>query len=77
VAHHHGFLLKRNLAYQASTKGKVESGFKYVTKNFWPRMRKFKSLVELNIQAQHWVDTYANERTRGITLEKPVDRWLK
>lgn len=76
-AHHHGFILKRCRPYRARTKGKVESGVKYVKQNFWPRVREFTSLAELNIQARHWMDTYANERIHGTTHEKTVDRWLQ
>jgi len=76
-AHHHSFILKRCRPYRARTKGKVESGVKYVKQNFWPRVREFTSLAELNVQARHWMDTYANERIHGTTHEKPVDRWLQ
>jgi len=75
-AKHHGFILKRCRPYRARTKGKVESGVKYVKHNFWPRIREFTSLNDLNHQVRHWMDTYANKRIHGTTHEKPVDRWL-
>lgn len=75
-AKHHGFILKRCRPYRARTKGKVENGVKYVKKNFWPRIRVFTSLEELNIRVRYWMDTYANERIHGTTHEKPVDRWI-
>jgi|GEM_PF-4133833 len=50
-ADHHGFLLQRCQPYRARTKGKVESGIKYVRKNFGPRVRTFTGLDDLNRQA--------------------------
>lgn len=76
-AEHHGFVLKRCRPYRARTKGKVESGVKYVKQNFWPRVREFTSLHELNGQSRWWMETYANERIHGTTHEKPVDRWVR
>ncbi|MFC4766976.1 IS21 family transposase [Effusibacillus consociatus] len=45
---HHGFLLKSCRPYRARTKGKVENGIGYVRKNFWPRVRAFTGLDDLN-----------------------------
>ncbi|WP_199624867.1 IS21 family transposase, partial [Paenibacillus alkalitolerans] len=53
-AAHHGFLLRRCAPYRARTKGKVENGVGYVRKNFWPRVRTFTGLTDLNIQARLW-----------------------
>lgn len=68
-----GFAIKLCRPYRAETKGKVESGVKYVKGNFWPGAR-FVDLADLNRQAQIWVDTVANVRVHGTTHERPVDR---
>lgn len=60
--------------YRARTKGKVESGIKYVRKNFWPRVREFTDLDDLNRQAMEWLNTVANVRIHGTTHEIPFER---
>jgi len=74
-ADHHGFILKRCQPYRARTKGKVENGVKYVRQNFWPRVKTFQNLHDLNIQARNWMDTVANVRVHGTTHEVPQERW--
>jgi transposase len=59
--------------YRAQTKGRVESGIKYVRGNFWPTAR-FVDEVDLNQQAQAWVDGVAHARIHGTTHERPRDR---
>jgi transposase len=76
-AAHHGFNLRRCKPYRARTKGKVENGVGYVRKNFWPRIREFTSLHDLNIQARRWMDTVANVRIHGTTHEVPQERLLQ
>lgn len=61
--------------YRAQTKGRGESGIKYVRGNFWPTVR-FVDLDDLNRQAQDWVDRVANVRVHGTTGERPLDRLL-
>jgi transposase len=73
-ANHHGFLLKRCRPYRARTKGKVESGIKYVRQNFWPRVREFTGLDDLNRKALEWLNTVANVRIHGTTHEVPFER---
>ncbi|MCI3920429.1 IS21 family transposase [Paenibacillus sp. TRM 82003] len=73
-AAHHGFTLRRCKPYRARTKGKVENGVGYVRKNFWPRVREFTSLHDLNIQARRWLDSVANVRVHGTTHEVPLER---
>lgn len=75
-ANHHGFILRRCRPYRARTKGKVESGVKYVRKNFWPRVKSFMDLHDLNLQARIWMDGTANVRIHGTTREVPLERWL-
>lgn len=55
-------------------KGIVESGVKYVKRNFLP-LREFRDLPELNAQARGWVIQEAGLRTHGTTRERPLDRF--
>lgn len=70
-AEHHGFILRRCRPYRPRTKGKV----KYVRQNFWPRVKTFTNLHDLNIQARIWMDSVANVRIHGTTHEVPQERW--
>ncbi len=76
-AAHHGFSLRRCPPYRPRTKGKVENGVGYVRKNFWPRVRTFTGLTDLNVQARLWLDTVANVRLHGTTHEVPQQRLLQ
>ena len=57
-------------SYRAQTKGKVESGVKYVRRNMWPSIR-FTDDADLNRQALEWCDTVANRRIHGTTHRVP------
>ena len=72
-AHRLGFDPRLCQPYRAQTKGRVESGVKYVRANFWPTAR-FTDLAELNQQAQAWTSGIANVRIHGTTHEPPIDR---
>ncbi|WP_156922472.1 IS21 family transposase [Cohnella thermotolerans] len=72
-AEHYGFVLRRCKPYRARTKGKVENGVGYVRKNFWPRVRTFNGLHDLNAKARHWLDTVANHRLHGTTFQVPQE----
>ena len=72
-AHYYGFTPQACRPYRAQTKGKVESGIRYVRGNFWPGLRFF-DLADLNEQAQGWLDMTANVRVHGTTGEVPFDR---
>ena len=56
--------------YRAQTKGKVESGVKYVRRNMWPSLR-FTDDADLNRQALEWCDVVANSRVHGTTYRIP------
>ena len=56
-----GFELGLCRPYWAQTKGKVESGVKYVRRNMWPS-RRFTDDADLNRQGLEWCDTVANRR---------------
>jgi transposase len=72
-AHYYGFTPQACQPYRAQTKGKVESGIRYVRGNFWPGLRFF-DLADLNEQALGWLDMTANVRLHGTTGEVPFDR---
>jgi len=72
-ADYYGFSPRACWPYRAQTKGKVESGVRYVRGNFWPGLR-FVDLADLNRQAQDWLDGTANVRVHGTTGEVPFDR---
>ena len=65
-----GFELKLCQPYRAQTKGKVESGVKYVRRNLWPSLR-FTDDADLERQAVEWCDTVANRRIHGTTHRIP------
>ena len=55
-------------------KGIVESGVKYVKRNFLPT-RTFRDPTDLNQQARRWVMEEAGIRIHGTTREKPLERF--
>jgi hypothetical protein len=55
-------------------KGRVESGVKYVKRNFLP-LRTFRDLTDANRQLQQWVLEEAGNRIHGSTYEKPLTRF--
>jgi transposase len=69
-----GFEARLCRPYRAQTKGRVESGVKYVKHNFWPAAA-FVDSIDLNRQAHTWMDGVANVRVHGTTGERPVDRF--
>lgn len=75
-ARYWGFTPRLCRPYRAQTKGKVESGVKYVRRNFLCSLlgREPSSLEELNGRLQQWVQT-ANQRVHGTTHETPIARW--
>ena len=65
-----GFEARLCQPYRAQTKGKVESGVKYVRRNMWPSLR-FTDDADLNRQALEWCDVVANARVHGTTYRIP------
>ena len=65
-----GFDIRLCQPYRAQTKGKVESGVKYVRRNMWPSIR-FTDDADLNRQALEWCDVVANTRLHGTTYRVP------
>ena len=65
-----GFEARLCQPYRAQTKGKVESGVKYVRRNMWPGMR-FTDDADLNRQGLEWSGVAANARVHGTTYRIP------
>lgn len=72
-----GFRPRLCRPYRAQTKGKVESGVKYVRRNFLCGLqgREPSGLTDLNGQLRAWVWNVANQRIHGTTHEKVITRW--
>jgi len=73
-AHYWGFTPRLCQPYRAQTKGKVESGVKYVKRNFAPG-RVFRDLDDFNAQLAAWQATVADERIHGTTHQRPIERF--
>jgi transposase len=73
-AEYWGFEPRRCRPYRAQTKGKVESGVKYVKHNFLPG-RQFVDIVDLTEQLMDWTTTIADVRVHGTTHQRPIDRF--
>ena len=63
-------------AYRAQTKGKVESGVKYIKRNFMPG-RSFRDLADFNEQLRDWIAQIADVRVHGTTHEVPMERFAR
>jgi transposase len=76
-ARYWGFTPRLCRPYRAQTKGKVESGVKYVRRNFICGLqgREPSGLVDLNGQLRWWIAEVANERVHGTTHEHVMSRW--
>lgn len=76
-ARYWGFTPRLCRPYRAQTKGKVESGVKYVRRNFLCGLqgREPGSLEDLNAQLRVWVWEVANQRLHGTTHERVWQRW--
>lgn len=74
-AEYWGFEPRRCRPYRAQTKGKVESGVKYIKHNFLPG-REFIDIVDLTEQLRDWNATIADVRIHGTTHERPIDRFV-
>lgn len=66
--------------YWPRTKGRVESGVKYLKNNFMngnlPK-KEFDTLESLNLKVTQWVEDIANKRVHKTTNEIPIEAWLK
>jgi transposase len=73
---YYGFHPRLCWPYRARTKGKVESGVKYVKRAFLLG-RTCRSWEDLNAQGQDWVRTVADQRVHGTTFRKPAEAFLE
>jgi transposase len=76
-ARYWGFTPRLCRPYRAQTKGKVESGVKYVRRNFICGLqgREPGNLPDLNVQLRWWTGEVANQRVHGTTYEQVMVRW--
>ena len=75
-ARYWGFEPRLCRPYRAKTKGKVESGVKYVKGNFLPG-RVFVDLDDFNAQLAAWLSEVADVRVHGTTHERPIERFAR
>ena len=73
-ARYWGFTPRVCRPYRAQTKGKIESGVKYVRRNFLCG-RTATSLADLNNQLRSWVWEVANRRVHGTTHQVVRKSW--
>jgi len=71
-----GFKPRLCRPYRAQTKGKVESGVKYIRRNFLCGLqgREPSCLSDLNAELRKWVWEVANQRVHGTTHEQVAAR---
>ena len=62
--------------YRARTKGKVESGVKYVKRNALAG-RRWRDLEALNAGLGEWSATVADQRVHSTTHERPAERFAR
>jgi transposase len=75
-ADYYGFSPRLCRPYRARTKGKVESGVKYVKRNALVG-RAFRSWEDLNEWLLEWALTVADRRVHGTTHEIPAERFAR
>jgi transposase len=73
-ADYYGFRPRLCRPYRPRTKGKVESGIKYVKRNALAG-RAFRSWDHLNEWLLEWAVTIADRRVHGTTGQLPMDRF--
>jgi transposase len=75
-AEHYDFLISPCRPRTPQHKGKVESGVKYVKRNFLAG-RRFRDITEANAKLLEWVERIAGTRIHGTTKERPLARFLE
>jgi transposase len=75
-ARYYGFTPRLCHPYRAQTKGKVESGVKYVKRSF-VRGRLFPNWEALNPMAAEWMVRVADQRIHGTTFRKPAEAFTE
>jgi transposase len=76
-ARYWGFRPRLCRPYRPQTKGKIESGVKYVRRNFLCGLlgREPGNLADLNAELRRWIAEVANQRVHGTTHEQVMVRW--
>jgi transposase len=76
-ARYWGFTPRLCRAYRPQTKGKIESGVKYMRRNFLCGLlgREPANLADLNAELRCWVSEVANQRVHGTTHYQVLLRW--
>lgn len=72
---YYGFRARVHRPYRAQTKGKVESGVKYVKR--FLRGKAFENLDHLNAVLMDWISNTADQRIHGTTHRKPAEMFLE
>ena len=73
LARHYGFKVDPTPPRSPEKKGKVESGVKYVKRNFFGVRREEKDVRVLRRELVRWVMEIAGLRTHGTTRRKPLE----
>jgi len=71
MALHYGFLISPTAPAQPQQKGKVESGVRYVKRNFMAG-QEFADIGFANQHLKRWVDEIAGARKHGTTHQAPL-----
>lgn len=66
-----GFIISACPPYAPEKKGIVESGVKYIKKNFLA-LKRFDSISDSNMQLRKWIMDVAGKRKHGTTREQPL-----
>jgi transposase len=72
---YYGFRPHPHRPYRPQTKGKVESGVKYVKR--FLRGKEFRSLDDLNAWLLEWIINVADQRIHGTTHRQPAAMFLE
>jgi len=78
-ARYWGFRPRLCRPYRAQTKGKIESGVKYVRRNFLCGLqgREPANLDDFKSEMRRWVSQVSNRRVHGTTHEPVDQRWAE
>lgn len=74
-AYHYNTVIIPCTPYSPEQKGTVESGIKYIQRNF-VQGRTFTDSIDLKNQLREWMDTYANRRIHGTTRKVPYEEFV-
>ena len=66
-----GFAVRACNVRRGNEKGRVERPIGFLRSRFWPG-RRFRDLLDLNVQAAAWRDDFANRRVHDVTGKVPA-----